>query len=186
MSGKNQKVKTSEEIIFSEDQNFLMAVSLIAILMIFLNLLFLYAIFRQVYIGMPFGDTPMSNTGLFLLFGFTFLITAFLYVLRLETRISKDRIKVRFFPIHRRFNEFKPEAVEQCEVRKYRPIREFGGWGFRYGIGSGGKAWTVSGKYGLQLVFLNGKKLLIGTRKPKGLKNALDKSNFPLKSDKSD
>ena len=49
------------------------------------------------------------------------------------------------------------------EIREYKPIMEYGGWGIR-GFGSN-RALNIKGKIGLQLVFKNGQKLLIGTQK---------------------
>ncbi|TVR89122.1 MAG: hypothetical protein EA411_03245 [Saprospirales bacterium] len=169
--------------LFSESQNFLMAFPLLVIAMLFLNLLFLYGIVQQEIFERPFGDQPMSTTGLFLLFGFTFIITAFLYSLRLEMHLEKDRIRVRFFPVHRSFYEFTVQQVEQCSVRKYKPMREFGGWGLRKNLRTSAKAWTVSGNSGLELVFSKGNKLLIGTKKPISLKKAMEQSNFPLQKE---
>ena len=52
-------------------------------------------------------------------------------------------------------------------MRKYSPLREFGGWGYR--VGPGGKAFNMQGNMGLQLEMMGGEKLLIGTRKPEEL-----------------
>ena len=49
------------------------------------------------------------------------------------------------------------------EVRQYKPLSEYGGWGLRYG--SSGKAYNVSGNIGIQLHFKDGSTLLIGTNK---------------------
>jgi hypothetical protein len=56
-------------------------------------------------------------------------------------------------------------------VRTYRPIRDYGGWGIRYG--RNGKAYNVSGNRGVMLEFSHGQKLLIGSQKPGDLANAI-------------
>jgi len=48
-------------------------------------------------------------------------------------------------------------------VRKYKPLLEYGGYGIR-GFGNN-RALNISGNTGLQLVFKDGRKLLIGTKK---------------------
>ncbi|MBK8703741.1 MAG: hypothetical protein IPN33_08970 [Saprospiraceae bacterium] len=58
-------------------------------------------------------------------------------------------------------------------VRQYKPIAEFGGWGLRYSMSGKGRALNVSGNMGLQLEFKDGKKLLIGTQKPKEIELVL-------------
>jgi hypothetical protein len=54
-------------------------------------------------------------------------------------------------------------------VRRYNAIGEYGGWGVRLGLFGEGKVLSVSGDRGLQLQFLDDKKLLIGTNKPEEL-----------------
>jgi hypothetical protein len=91
----------------------------------------------------------------------------------LETRIQSDGISVRFFPIHFKRRFYSWEDISECYIRKYRPILEFGGWGLRgFGIN---KALNVSGNIGLQLVFKDGKKLLIGTKRSEEIIEELTK-----------
>jgi len=58
--------------------------------------------------------------------------------------------------------------LDKVYLRKYSPIGEYGGWGFRYG------AYNIKGSQGLQLKFKNGKMLLIGTQRPEELQKVLD------------
>ena len=57
-------------------------------------------------------------------------------------------------------------------VRKYSPIAEFGGWGYRISF-NGGPAYNIAGNMGLQIVFVSGKKLLIGTQQATAMSDAL-------------
>ena len=57
-------------------------------------------------------------------------------------------------------------------MRTYNPIREYGGWGIRYGLKS--KAYNVHGNHGVQLELLNRKRLLIGSQRSEEFANALD------------
>jgi hypothetical protein len=91
----------------------------------------------------------------------------------LHTRIDKDGIAYRFAPIHRKERFIKWSSIKVAYVRKYRPIAEYGGWGFRRG--RSGIAYNTSGKMGLQLQLSDGKKILIGTQTPKALQRVLDK-----------
>lgn len=100
------------------------------------------------------------------------LIQVLLFSIRLETRISSDGVYVRFFPFHIRFRHYEWSGFDQVSMRHYRPIVEYGGWGLRFGLRNG-MAYTISGCEGLQLVFKNGSKLLIGTRRPEELKRVL-------------
>ena len=54
-------------------------------------------------------------------------------------------------------------AMDYYAARVYRPIREYGGWGIRYG--KNGKAYNISGDRGVQLELQNSKPLLIGSQR---------------------
>ena len=136
------------------------------VLMLGTNCFFLYGIIKQVVFGQQFGNRPLSNTWLFIVFGFTLLLT-----LLIETRINEDGIYVKLFPFQFTHKKYAWTEVSKLYLRQYSPIAEYGGWGIRYGIN--GKAYNVSGNMGLQLEFISGKKLLIGTNKPKELTETL-------------
>jgi hypothetical protein len=59
-------------------------------------------------------------------------------------------------------------------IRKYRPVLEYGGWGYR--IFGNKRAFNISGDMGLQLEFTDKSKLLIGTSQPEALAEALKKA----------
>lgn len=99
------------------------------------------------------------------------IIPIFLFVLNLETEISKEGISVRFFPFHLKNKFFAWDEIVKAEVREYSPLLEYGGWGIRRGMS--GVAYNVKGNMGLQLVLKNGKKILIGTQKAEELKQIL-------------
>jgi hypothetical protein len=90
---------------------------------------------------------------------------------RLVTEVRDDGIYICFFPFHWSFRKIAFTEVKQYEVRTYRPIREYGGWGIRYGCK--GKAYNVSGDRGVQIELLNGKRLLIGSQRAEELWRAI-------------
>lgn len=139
-----------------------------------INGLFLYAVITQVIGGESFGTNPMSNTGLLITALFLILFTLFFLNIRLDTEINKEGIAVRFFPFQLKFRHYNWNTIDKCYVRKYSPITEYGGWGIRLGLFGKGRALNVSGNIGLQLEFNDGKKLLIGTNKPKELTEVLN------------
>lgn len=142
------------------------------ILMLSVNLFFIWVGISQLVLGKPWGNNPMSNFGLVLLIVFVLLFTLWFFFLRLDTIIDKDGIYVRFFLFHFRFKFYSWDEIEMAEVKKYRPVYSFGGWGIRAGFKS--TAYTVSGVYGLELKLKNGKKLLIGTQKADELTKFLE------------
>lgn len=93
------------------------------------------------------------------------IVMILLATIELRTVITEDGLEVKFWPFGRR-RIFKSE-IKSARVRKYSPLREFGGWGVRFG--PGGKAFNMQGNMGLQLEMKDGDKLLVGTRKPEEL-----------------
>ena len=107
-------------------------------------------------------------------------IPALFYFLMLKTRVEENGIYVRFIPFHWKEIFIAWDQLESCHVRTYSPLGEYGGWGIKYGLGGAGKAYNVSGSQGLQLVFKDGSRLLIGTKKPQELQEIVNKMGlFP-------
>jgi len=108
------------------------------------------------------------------------LIPALFYFLMLKTRVEKDGIYVRFIPFHLKEIFIAWDELESCQVRTYSPLGEYGGWGIKYGLVGAGKVYNVSGNQGLQVVFKDGARLLIGTQKPQELQEIINKTGlFP-------
>ena len=88
----------------------------------------------------------------------------------LTTHIYHDRIEVGFTRFFTR--TIRKEDIAEAAVRRYSPIGEYGGWGWRHG--RNGTAYNVMGNDGLQLKLRNGKRLLIGTQRAEELQSTLD------------
>lgn len=136
---------------------------------------FAYAMVRQLIHGKPFGDDPMSDRALAIMGPFYILLgLAMLWLYfksRLVTEVRPDGLFVRFYPFHRRFQHIQAADIENCEVRVYRAIRDYGGWGIRRGVK--GAAYNVMGNRGAYLVLKNGRKLLVGSQKAQMLVDAI-------------
>jgi hypothetical protein len=162
-----------EETYFEEKQRFNQW--WLWLLLLAVNGLMIYGLHYQLIEGRPWGDRPASDAMLIGITVMLLLLTVFIRMLRLETRITSEGVYARFFPLHGRARYFNWHTIQRAYVRTYSPIGEYGGWGWRFSLGKGGKAYNVSGNMGLQLEFTNGKKLLIGTRRPQELELALSK-----------
>lgn len=130
-----------------------------------------YGFYIQIIQGQKFGNKPMSDNELIIVFISVIILFVLIFLLigfaKLTTVIDKNGIEYRFFPLHFRTHRIEWNSVEKYEVIKYHPIRDYGGWGIRYG--RKGKAYNVSGNIGLQLYLKSGKNILIGTQKEKEL-----------------
>lgn len=130
-----------------------------------------YAFIRQVVLNNPFIDNPISDKALVGSWITGLIVTLILLSIRLQTKIKSDGIYIRFFPFMLSYRHYAWDELSACYVRQYSPLGEFGGWGYRFG--AGGKAYNISGNKGLQLVFTNKKRLLIGTQKPLEIESSL-------------
>jgi hypothetical protein len=143
-------------------------------LMAGVNILFITVCIRQVFMGITFGNQPISNTGLTVISAIVLLSTVLLFYMTLHTYIDKEGIRAWFHPFQVKKKYFPWGEIKKVYIRKYKPLMEYGGWGYRIGVKSG-KAYNMSGNIGLQIELMNGKKFLIGTNNPEGLTEALKK-----------
>jgi hypothetical protein len=108
-----------------------------------------------------------KKAGLFIAF-LPFLIVSvivlFFKSVKLQTRITREGIFYRFFPLQRRFRLIKKSDIEKLEVKTYDPLREYGGWGIKYG--KNGWADSVKGDKGIYISLTSHKHILLGTSKP--------------------
>ena len=137
------------------------------------NLALIWMLITQLVLGQPVGDNPAPDGFLILVVAVGIFMSGVVISMRLETEINEQGIHYRFFPLIRTFKSISFDELQEPSVRKYRPIVEYGGWGFRIGLRGTGKALNMSGNQGLQLVFKDGKRLLIGTQEPEALREAL-------------
>lgn len=136
-----------------------------------LAVLFLWAVIQQLILDIPFGNNPMSDKGLSLMLLIPVLVFVLLIKTELRSQIDESGIKYQLYPLQLKMRQIKWDEIEKLEIRKYKALREFGGYGIRYGFA--GKAINIRGYMGLQIYFKNGKKLLLGTQKPKQVEEVL-------------
>jgi hypothetical protein len=101
-----------------------------------------------------------------------FIIVGMLILIQLKTMLDEEGVHYQFIPFH-----FKPKTIlwqdiKSAEVRKYEPLKEYGGWGIK-GYSNKNKAYNVKGNLGLQVVLKNGNKILFGTQKADELSGIL-------------
>jgi hypothetical protein len=162
---------------FTEKQRFSrkFMIPLVVLITIFTSGLSVWGLIQQIALGIPFGNHPVSDTGLLitniLVLIFIVLLDWLLLIANLITEISSEAITYRFFPFINKKRTIPWHDIEKAYIRQYSPLKEYGGWGIRFG--SNGRAINLKGNQGLQLEFRNGKKLLIGTQKPEELQKFL-------------
>ena len=161
------------------------------------NQWWLIALFVIVYAGIAydliwfFKDKTKVNTdslntlifaGIIVIF-----VTLFVFLSTLETRIDEIGIAYKFFPFHSKARIIPWAGLEECSVRKYSPILEYGGWGYRgvlksqlFGFGKNGRAYNVRGNIGIQMILKDGSKILLGTQKMQQAKDVIRNYSYNL------
>ncbi len=112
---------------------------------------------------------------LLMLLPLLFLVFVYLFIfsIQLKTRIDENGVYYQFFPINWKLKLISWDEIENCYYRKYKPIKEYGGWGYRMKFRRG-KAINIRGNCGIQLVLKDGKNLLLGTQKPNEVKKVIE------------
>ena len=127
-----------------------------------------YAAVAQLLFHRPFGNNPMPDAALVVLWIIIGIgLPALLLSGKLVTEVRNDGVYVRFSPFHRSFRRIPFRDLQRSEVRTYRPILEYGGWGIRYG--RRGKAYNVGGNRGVELELADGSRLMIGSQRSQEL-----------------
>ena len=135
---------------------------------------FVYIMIMQLVLGTPVGDRPMPDSMLIWFGPLMLLIIAgipiLLFISKLEVQVDAKAIHIRFIPYLKR--DIPLDELISWQARKYKPLLEYGGWGVRWG--PRGKAYNVSGTWGLQLQFTTGKRLLIGSQMAQDFEQAIE------------
>jgi len=136
-------------------------------------------IFKQIVLNQPIrkGDERLASMILLLLllvFIFIAMIILFRYM-KLVIEVRPNGVFYRYPPFILKMKSFYRDEINNYEIRTYKPIKEFSGWGIKYSWTGAGRAITVKGKTGLQLYLVNGKKVLLGTQRGEALNRAMQK-----------
>ena len=95
---------------------------------------------------------------------------AWFLAVNLETRVEDDSVSLKFHMLWPK-KTYTLSEIAEAEVRTYRPIIEYGGWGVRFG--RRGRAFNVSGNRGVELTLTNGKRVMLGSPQPEELYQVL-------------
>tara|TARA_B110001454_G_C12705828_1_gene428534 strand:- start:254 stop:721 length:468 start_codon:yes stop_codon:yes gene_type:complete len=94
------------------------------------------------------------------------------YFIELRVMLSNKGLQYQFFPFHLKSYTIKLDEITSFEELTYSPIKDYGGWGIRYGFK--GKAYNVSGNKGVKIYLKNEKNILFGSKKSNELALVLE------------
>ena len=133
-------------------------------MLIAINILLIGSCIRQIVYHQPVGDEPPGSATLIILTAVVLLFSASVPFASLHAYINEEGVYVKFTPFLLRYTFYDWNIIEAAYVRKYNPLLEFGGWGFRVPV-LGFPAlrvtkkrvmvFTMYGRWGVQLVLKN-------------------------------
>jgi len=169
-------IKMNGKILFTEQQKF-RQIWFWMLLIVALSLPMINFLVEQVKTGNHLENYSIRNTGfisdLILLIVLPISVIILFSVMRVETVITTEGVRVKFFPLHLSFREYKWERISKIYIREYSSLIDFGGWGIRFNFVTNTVVYNMCGNQGLQLELKNGKKILVGTQKKNELEVAL-------------
>lgn len=118
-----------------------------------------YGLIQQLVLEVPFGSKPMNNVGIIGFSLFNLGMILFFKWMRLETKIDKKGIYMRFVPFKTKFHTW--EEIGSISVVNYGFV---GGWGIRL-FTNYGTVYNMRGAEGLAIRLKSGKKYLIGSQR---------------------
>jgi hypothetical protein len=138
-----------------------------------ISIIFIYGITDQLIFQHPFGKNPAPDWVLLLLGLIPFSLLMLLYFLDFSFQLNEEGVNYQFYPFHLSPRLIKWEDIAGIYVRKYKAVKEYGGWGIRTLSFKKNIAYNISGNYGLQIELKNGKKILLGTQNPEDLEKII-------------
>lgn len=129
-----------------------------------------WVFFIQIVRGIPVGNNPGSDTlvvVIWLIFGIGFPL--FFLWLRMVVEVDQGAVTIVYRPFVNR--RIPLDDIVRLELRVYRPLGEFGGWGVR-GFGAH-VAYNVRGNNGVELTLVDGRRVMIGSQRTTELAEAI-------------
>ena len=77
--------------------------------------------------------------------------------LTLKWTISKDAFSFKYPPFYNKWRKIPLSEIKKMEIMRINPLKEFGGWGFRYG--KLGQAFTTTGRMIIHIETTSGQKM---------------------------
>jgi len=129
--------------------------------------------FTQIVRGVQVGNNPGSDALviiIWMIFGVAFPV--FFLWLHMVVEVRPGLVLIQYRPFISR--RILLREIAHVEIRVYRPLGEFGGWGIR---GWGDRvAYNVSGDTGVELTLVDGRSILIGSKRAAELAGAIYKA----------
>jgi hypothetical protein len=94
------------------------------------------------------------------------------WFVRLVTEVRTGGVFVRIWPFP--FKHIRLDGTTSIRSVTYRPLRDYGGWGYRIKLGTGKRALNARGDRGVLIEYAGGRSMLIGSQTPDRLLRAIE------------
>ncbi|MGO4885506.1 MAG: DUF6141 family protein [Bryobacteraceae bacterium] len=125
-----------------------------------------YGLYKEVWLKQPF----LSPSLLWPAFVVSIVVAVWLAWMKLVTEVRTDGLYIDFVGLWPE-RTIPWDQIRSVEVRKYRPVRDFGGWGVRWA--ARGIVYHARGNRGARLVLESGERVLVGSERPDELVRAI-------------
>lgn len=125
-------------------------------------------------IAHPTDSEPFDWFGLVILA----IVGLFIFSIKLKITIDPKGITYQYPPFRNKPTTLTWENIETVELLKINPLREFGGWGLRYG--KLGAAYTTRGKHILHIKMRKGKPINLTIVDYKALLKFAESNQWPI------
>ena len=106
------------------------------------------------------------------------LIGLLIFAFKLTVIVNNQEISFKYPPIYNKSKCIPWDQIKSIEVMKINPLKEFGGWGIRYG--RLGAAYTTRGRHILHIKKTEGKPINLTIISPATLIEIASKQNWPV------
>lgn len=125
-------------------------------------------------ISHPEDSEPFDWFGLVILA----IVGLFIFAIKLHVTINTEGITYKYPPFHIKPKQLPWANIESAELMKINPLKEFGGWGLRYG--KLGTAYTTRGRYILHIKQKTGKSINLTIAQPMNFIAAVTQQQWPV------
>jgi len=101
----------------------------------------------------------------------TLVLSDALLLIPITFTVDRDAVRVSLAGVMH--HDIPVNQIAAVERRGYRPLRQFAGWGWRYGK-DGARQFAMAGSEAVVLTMIDGTEMYLGTRDLAGLQEAVD------------
>ena len=117
----------------------------------------------------PLGSKPAPPGGLLAMW--LLFVVLYLVIFRLVVRVDEGGVTAEFGYLGWVKFRWGREQIRSCEATTYRPLRDFGGWGIRFGAG-GTRCYSARGNRGV-LLETDNRRVILGSQRPEEFAGAI-------------